>query len=35
MLKQFSTLTAGRLISLAAGAAPTVEMTASLGKITI
>ena len=35
MLKQFSTLTAGLLISLAAWAAPTVEMTTSLGKITI
>ena len=35
MLKQLSTLTAGLLMSLAAWAAPTVEMTTSLGKITI
>lgn len=35
MLKQLSTLTAGLLVSLAAWAVPTVEMTTSLGKITI
>jgi cyclophilin family peptidyl-prolyl cis-trans isomerase len=35
MLKQLSTLTACLLVSLAALAAPTVEMTTSLGKITI
>jgi cyclophilin family peptidyl-prolyl cis-trans isomerase len=35
MLKLLSTLTAGLLMSLAAWAAPTVEMTTSLGKITI
>ena len=35
MLKQLSTLTAGLLLSLATLAAPTVEMTTSLGKITI
>ncbi len=35
MLKKLSTLTAGLLLSLAALAAPTVEMTTSLGKITI
>jgi cyclophilin family peptidyl-prolyl cis-trans isomerase len=35
MLKQLSTLTAGLLMSLTAWAAPTVEMTTSLGKVTI
>ena len=35
MLKQLSTLTAGLLLSLAALAVPTVEMTTSLGKITL
>ena len=35
MLKQLSTLTAGLLMALAAGAAPTVDMTTSLGRITI
>jgi len=35
MLKQLPTLTAGLLMSLAAWAAPTVDMTTSLGKITI
>jgi len=35
MLKQFSTLTAGLLVALSAWAAPTVEMTTSLGKITL
>ena len=35
MLKQLSTLTAGLLVSLAAWSVPTVEMTTSLGKITI
>lgn len=35
MIKQLSTLAAGLLISLAAWAAPTVEMTTSLGTITI
>ncbi|MEN3373645.1 peptidylprolyl isomerase [Dechloromonas sp. ZS-1] len=35
MLKQLSTLTAGLLLSVAAWAAPTVEMTTSLGKVTL
>ena len=35
MLKHLSTLAAGLLVSLAAWAVPTVEMTTSLGKITI
>jgi cyclophilin family peptidyl-prolyl cis-trans isomerase len=35
MIKQLSTLTAGLLVSLAAWSVPTVEMTTSLGKITI
>ena len=35
MLKQLSTLTAGLLVSLSIWAAPTVEMTTSLGKITL
>ncbi|WP_153145983.1 peptidylprolyl isomerase [Dechloromonas sp. H13] len=35
MLKQVSTLAAGLLIALSAWAAPTVEMTTSLGKITL
>jgi cyclophilin family peptidyl-prolyl cis-trans isomerase len=35
MLKQLSTLAAGLLVSLAAWAVPTVEMTTSLGKMTI
>ena len=35
MLKQLSTLTAGLLMALAAGAAPTVDMTTSLGRIAI
>ena len=35
MLKTLSTLAAGLLVSLATWAAPTVEMTTSLGKITI
>jgi len=35
MLKQLSTLTAGLLFALAAWSAPTVEMTTSLGKITL
>ena len=35
MLKQFSTLTAGLLVALSVWAAPTVEMTTSLGKITL
>ena len=35
MLKQLSTLTAGLLVALSAWAAPTVEMTTSLGKITL
>lgn len=35
MFKQLSTLIAGLLISLAAWAVPTVEMTTSLGKITL
>ena len=35
MLKQLSTLAAGLLVALSALAAPTVEMTTSLGKITL
>ncbi len=35
MLKQLSTLAAGLLVAVAAWAAPTVEMTTSLGKITL
>lgn len=35
MLKQLSTLTAGLLLSVATWAAPTVEMTTSLGKVTL
>ncbi len=35
MIKQISALTAGLLVSLAVWATPTVEMTTSLGKITI
>ena len=35
MIKQLSTLAAGLLVSIAAWAAPTVEMTTSLGKITL
>ena len=35
MLKQLSTLAAGLLVSLAVWAAPTVEMTTTLGKITL
>ena len=35
MLKQLSTLAAGLLVALSAWAAPTVEMTTSLGKITL
>ena len=35
MLKQLPTLAAGLLVSLAAWAVPTVEMTTSLGKMTI
>ena len=35
MLKQLSTLAAGLLVALSTWAAPTVEMTTSLGKITL
>jgi cyclophilin family peptidyl-prolyl cis-trans isomerase len=35
MLKKISTLVAGLLLSVAAWAAPTVEMTTSMGKITL
>ena len=35
MLKQLSTLAAGLLLSVAAWATPTVEMTTNLGKITL
>ena len=35
MLKQLSTLAAGLLVSVAVWAAPTVEMTTTLGKITL
>ena len=35
MLKQLSTLAAGLLVSVATWAAPTVEMTTTLGKITL
>ena len=35
MFKRLSLLAAGLLVSLAAWAAPTVEMTTNLGKITL
>ena len=35
MLKKISALAAGLLVSLAVWAAPTVEMTTNMGKITL